>query len=373
MKQNRKRKLLIIINNFLIGGVERSMFDILSRLDRDKFDIEIATVIGSGPLESEFRSLNFPIYLLGQNIDQDRSLFDKVRWVILAPLTLLRLVAIIKRIRPDLVLTSLYQAEILGMCAAKISGVKERIMIQSDAVELPMIRAFFKRSLSLRLSTKIIAISNTVSTFMVKRWRVPISKIKVIYNGIDFEKFNVTREPRDILTLGIVGRLEKIKGVDIFSQAIVKLKQDYSLEPNVLFVGDGSMRKSLEELMDRSQLKKVQFVGFVSNVQEWLTKIDLLVIPSRSEGFGLVMIEGLLTKCLVVASDIPAFKEIIGEKNNMFFPTNDHNALSKLLAELLVDTQKRDLLRKDLDLWIKTQSNRFDIKETVKSYESVLI
>lgn len=359
------------MNNFLMGGVERSMLDILSRLDRNKFDVEIATVLGRGPLEGEFKALGFPIYSVGSGLNQDRKLFSKVLWVILAPLTLWRLVKIMKKIKPDLVLTSLYQADILGIWGAKIAGVKERVLIQTDVSKLSLVRGVLKRELSIKQSTQIIAPSMTVKNFMVSSWMTPESKIKIIYNGVDFKKFDLVRTTTDMSTIGIVGRLEKIKGPDIFAKAILELKNRYSIEPNILFVGDGSMLGELRKLIG-NQIAKARFVGFVRNVQDWLPKIDLLVVPSRSEGFGLVLVEGLMSKCIVVASDIPAFREIIGNESSLLFSAGDYKALAKSLASILQHPQKQAALRGEIDEWINNKSNRFNIDETVKGYAALL-
>ncbi|OGY56970.1 MAG: hypothetical protein A2Y84_00625 [Candidatus Colwellbacteria bacterium RBG_13_48_8] len=373
VNQLRKKKLLLVLNNFQVGGVERLMLDILSRLDRDKFGVEIATVVGTGPLEGEFRKLGFPIHLTGPSFDQGKRLFSKVRWVILTPLTLWKLIGIMRRIKVDLVLTCPYQADLLGILAAKMAGVEKRILVQTDVAKLSPVRRFLKKWLSIVLSTKIIAISAAVKDYIVNTWMAPAGKIEVIYPGIDFEKFRAKRKPGRISTIGIVGRLEEIRGPDIFAKAAIELKTEYLMEPDILFVGDGSMRGSLEELVD-SQLSKAQFVGSVLNVREWLSKIDLLVVPSRSEGFGLILVEGLLSKCLMVASDIPVFREIINDKNksNLLFPVGDYKILAKLLAEILKDPQKQNVLRGEIDEWIKKESHRFDIEKMAKSYEALL-
>jgi len=53
----KKKKLVFIWNNFLIGGTERMLLDVLKNLDRNKFDINIITILGSGPMEEEFKQL----------------------------------------------------------------------------------------------------------------------------------------------------------------------------------------------------------------------------------------------------------------------------------------------------------------------------
>ena len=352
-----------------MGGAERLMLDILSRLNRRKFSVEIVTVVGAGPLEADFRGLGYPIYSVGPAIEEGKRLFSKVRWVILAPLTLWRLVALMRKIKPDVVLTSLYQADILGIWAAKASGVKDRIIIQHDVIPLSYARRIFKKY-AIKLSTKVITVSRAVQTFMVSEWSVPERKIKVVYGGVDFGKFRGQRALNRNLVVGVVGRLEKVKGPDIFVKAALELKKTHHMEPEILMVGGGSARSPLGKLIGK-ELSKIKFVGSVSNAHDWLKKIDVLVVPSRSEGFGLVLIEGLLSKCLVVASDIPAFREIVDGQNGLLFPMGDHKRLAAILAQLLTNHKEQATLRKGTDNWIKNDSRAFNIETTVSAYEAL--
>jgi len=61
----QKKKLVFIWNNFLIGGTERMLLDVLKNLDRNNFDINIITILGSGPMEEDFRDLGCSIFFAG--------------------------------------------------------------------------------------------------------------------------------------------------------------------------------------------------------------------------------------------------------------------------------------------------------------------
>ncbi|MFA5360548.1 MAG: glycosyltransferase [Candidatus Paceibacterota bacterium] len=207
----QKKKLVFIWNNFLIGGTERILLDLLENLDRNKFDINVITILGSGPMEEEFRKSGSLIFFAGSK-KYPSSVFSKMIWVLSTPLILLRLIVFLKKINPDTIVTSLYQSDILGYLA-NISLDKRIVSIQHDMVKKGL---FVKRlkTKALKKADKIIAISEDVRQFLIEYFGVSDSKIEVIYNGVNFEKFFSFQKPDDNWepVFGIIARLDKIKG-----------------------------------------------------------------------------------------------------------------------------------------------------------------
>lgn len=123
------------------------------------------------------------------------------------------------------------------------------------------------------------------------------------------------KENNDIITIGVVSRLEHIKGMDLVVPAFAKV---YEKNKNVrlLVVGDGSLRHQMEEDASRSHLCKIiEFAGMQQqrDLQSYYDKIDVLLMPSRSEGFGLTAIEGMARGCVLVASNTGGLPEVVGE------------------------------------------------------------
>ena len=124
------------------------------------------------------------------------------------------------------------------------------------------------------------------------------------------------RENKNIITIGVVSRLEHIKGMDLVVPAFAKV---YAKHKNVrlLVVGDGSLRQQMEEDADRLQLgKNIEFAGMQkqTDLQSYYDKIDVLLMPSRSEGFGLTAIEGMARGCVLVASNTGGLPEVVRER-----------------------------------------------------------
>lgn len=189
--------------------------------------------------------------------------------------------------------------------------------------------------------SKIIAISETVKRDILKSNNLEDNVI-VLNNAIDLSKFDA--EPREIrkenCILGCVGRIapEK-KGQDLLLKAIKKLKVQY---PQLKCHFFGEPMKGHENLLD--ELKDlaitlgvenhVVFEGNSNTIPSVLAKIDILVVPSRYEGFGIVVLEGMASYRPVIASDIDGPKEIIKVDNNygILFESENVDDLSQKIA-----------------------------------------
>lgn len=111
--------------------------------------------------------------------------------------------------------------------------------------------------------------------------------------------------------LGVVGRLSPEKGVDVFLQACRTLV-DRGVKFTAVIAGDGPARVALEQLRDALGLAAhVGFLGTTVNIERVYASIDLLVIPSRSEGLPNVMLEALRADVPVVATRVGAIPEVL--------------------------------------------------------------
>lgn len=115
------------------------------------------------------------------------------------------------------------------------------------------------------------------------------------------------------LTIGVVSRLESIKGMDLVVPAFAQVKACHP-EMQLLIVGDGSLRKQMEEQTHKAGLEKaVEFAGRQpqEKLSSYYDRIDILLMPSRSEGFGLTAIEGMARGCVVVAARTGGLPEVV--------------------------------------------------------------
>lgn len=368
-----KKKIVFIWNNFLIGGTEQVLLEILNNLDKSRFKASIITILGSGPMESEFRKLEFPIFFAGPK-KYSSSLLFKVRWILSTPFILLRLIVFFKKNNPDTIITSLYQADILGIFSAWLFGVKRKIIIHHDVVRINPIFRWLKIK-ALNKANKIIAISNEVKTFLQEYFKVPASKIEVIYNGIDFEKFSSFQKPDKDWepVFGIIARLDKIKGHIYILEALKKIKSEGVKLPAFIFVGDGPERKNLEIFAEENDLTNIKFVGEVLEIGKYLKQMDVFVLPSLSEGLGISLIEALVAKKLIIASNIGGIRELIEHnKTGILVRPANVDDLYQAIKWVIENKNEALKLRTASFEWINKNRNLFDSKDVSKKYSEVL-
>jgi len=135
----------------------------------------------------------------------------------------------------------------------------------------------------------------------------------VIYRGLDFPEMRGKEKKTDQVSLGFVGRLVKLKGVDLLISAFADLVVE-NPHLTLQIVGDGEERDSLEKQVKSLGLEGVvQFLGFQEKEeiqQRLLPSWDVFVNPSLQEGLPTTVIEALFAQCITVATDVGGTREI---------------------------------------------------------------
>ena len=153
----------------------------------------------------------------------------------------------------------------------------------------------------------------------ISKWNIPFIKkfsktpIEVIYRGLDFPEMRRKEKKTDQVSFGFVGRLVKLKGVDLLISAFADLVVENS-HLTLQIIGDGEERNSLEKQVKNLGLeRKVQFLGFQDKEeiqQRLLPSRDIFVNPSLQEGLPTTVIEALFAQCITVATDVGGTREI---------------------------------------------------------------
>jgi glycosyltransferase involved in cell wall biosynthesis len=185
-----------------------------------------------------------------------------------------------------------------------------------------------------------IAISNAVKSYLIKRGEVPNGyTIDVVYYG--FQKdISTNSVGMDLITnlmngqssnykIGTIGRLVPQKDYptlfSAFSSVLKSMPNTY-----LYIVGEGYLQKDLIELSKSLGIKdQVHWIGKTEYIKEFLSKIDLFILPSKYEGFGLVLLEAMVAKKPVIAANNSAIPEVLGKTYEGLFLTGDVNALAQ--------------------------------------------
>ena len=193
-----------------------------------------------------------------------------------------------------------------------------------------------------RRADKLVCVSEAMKTYYSK-W-FPESKLEVIYNGI--AEINSSFIPdNDVLqsvhnfhssglkVMGSIGILTKRKGID---QILYLLAAEKYLA--LIIIGDGKELANLISLSEKLKISdRCKFCGFRSNALIYLKHFDFFIMPSRSEGFGLALIEAIQQKIPVICTDIAVFKELFGDDEVTFFKSGKQGSLSDAI-KTAIDT-----------------------------------
>lgn len=170
------------------------------------------------------------------------------------------------------------------------------------------------------VSDAVIAVSKAGEKSYEQVYSVPQSKKYIVYNGIGSELINMGKQnvidgcqPYKLL---YIGRLNKIKGVDLLLRAVSTLKNDYELQLSI--VGDGPERGTLESLMGDLGLEHIVcFCGESMDIQKYLSNADIFIYPSMcQEVFGISLVEALSYGVPCVANCLGGIPEIIQDGYN---------------------------------------------------------
>jgi glycosyltransferase involved in cell wall biosynthesis len=185
---------------------------------------------------------------------------------------------------------------------------------------------------------KIVCITLAMKKYYEKWYHS--SKLLVIPNGISAETSSSSPDD-DIIraiddlhskgfrVIGTAGILTWRKGIDQVLRLLVS-EREYSL----LVIGNGKELVKLKRLAHRLDItSRCVFTGFRNNAVRYFKYFDLMIVPSRSEGFGRVLVEAVQQKVPVICSDISAFKEIFTSNEVTFFKLEDLNSMIQALDE----------------------------------------
>ena len=156
----------------------------------------------------------------------------------------------------------------------------------------------------------------TPETVLKKRNHFTIHNCLSINNSrisIDNSKLSALNSKPNSYTLGVVSRLEKIKGMDLVVPTFAKVLKEHP-NTHLLVVGDGSLRATMEQqATELNCAGNITWVGRQpqEGLNKWYNQMDIVLMPSRSEGFGLTAIEAMSNGCVMVASNVGGLPEVV--------------------------------------------------------------
>ncbi|MFH1459685.1 MAG: glycosyltransferase family 4 protein [Candidatus Omnitrophota bacterium] len=353
--EQRKLKVAQIITRMDWGGSPDIVRLLCENLDRDRFNIKFITGASDNPTQKTkifFENLEDNLIFIKQLKRNISPIDDFIAFI--------KLVSIFKREKFDIVHTHTAKAGALGRLAAKFCGVK-KIIHTSHGLNF---YGYFGRLLSqivvwvekfLALFTDKFIVLTKLEKNDLQNYRITDgSKIIMVNTAVEADKFIKAHKNEIIvrrrkfgisdekLIVGMVGRLEPIKGPEYFVDMANLACKKYN---NLQFIcaGEGSLRLSLQEKIEQLKIKdKFIFTGWHNNVLEIISLLDILVLASLNEAVGLVLIEAQAQGVPVIATRVGGIPEIVEDgKSGILVKPQDAQSLFNALEELIKDPVKR--------------------------------
>jgi glycosyltransferase involved in cell wall biosynthesis len=323
-------RLLLVVDSLDVGGAERHVVDLAVALSRQAYEVTVACSV-AGDLSGLLEGANIPV----------QPLLDQLvkRRVSAAYARELRRLSREKCV--DLVHAHIYASAAAAALATLGTGVPLVVTEHTEAVWRGR-RARLVSRWFCRRASRVIAVSGAVRRRLVEQDDVPPEKIAVIPNAVPANPDQESGAPplpdglRDGPLVGIVARLQYEKGVATFLEAAARVAK---VVPRARFivVGDGPLRTDLHALVGRLGLEQnVRFLGFRSNPRALIGLLDVLVVPSHTEGAPLVVLEAMAAGVPVVASAVGGIPDQVRHGDDgLLVPPGDPAALCEAVLVLL--------------------------------------
>jgi glycosyltransferase involved in cell wall biosynthesis len=333
---NKKIRIMHVNGRLDTGGIEEVIYTTAKYNNNEKYELAFIVYREKEGYTSKIEEMGFPIFAL----DLEKALLD-LR-------VLPKIVNIFKSYRPHIV--HFYQGSMIGRVAAKIAGIP--IIIRNE-MDLNYNRHGLRRKLSVLaknslnpLADKLIACSSAVKDFW---WKSNNDKCAVIHIPFDLSKFpsvefNSKRKffkNGKYPVIGTVSRINHEKGHKYLIQAMPKIIEAFP-SVRLKIVGTGPLLKDMKGLAESMALSSsIEFTGFVQDLFQELSRMDVFILPSLTEGFPVSILEAMAAELPIAASAVGGIPEMVEHGNTgLLFAPKNPDSISDAIVGMLSDNRR---------------------------------
>lgn len=385
---DRMKKILFVLDERKMGGVSILLEDILSKLNLEKFEVDVLILHNHG---ERLEQLPSNVHLLSGTsyfnvIDQ--PLHDLIKrknfillWKKVALVFSLKTGFIMKKLVKERkkILTKEYDVEIAfksGFCSifTAVGNSKKKISWVHEDYRTNDATKKYRRLFEKVFSKMHVVVGITPDVVTAFQEKYPnCTNIMVIKNLVNTDKIieksqELVSFPKDKLTFISVGRLHEVKGYDRLIHACSRLVQEGIWKDSVLsIIGDGNEYETLHQLIQELNLQnKVYLLGRKDNPYAYVKQADLFLLSSRTEGFGNVMIESMILQVPVLATRVANIDETLQHETYGFIVKNSEEGIYLGLKNIFLHpellTEKKRALK----------NYHYDNEQIMKQIEQLL-
>ncbi|MDC1379399.1 glycosyltransferase [Algibacter sp.] len=374
------KKILFFIENLAGGGAEKVLSDLITNLDKTKYEITLCSLIDIGVYNKQISKVcHYTSILPNPN---ELSVYHKILYRIKYNL--------IRNLPPKWIYNYFfkeqYDVEIAFIegYATKIIGSSSNSKSKKIAwVHIDLFANHWTKTEYSNIADEIkvyqnfnhiFCVAESVKLAFTKKFGIT-DNLHVKYNPVD--RKNILLKSKETLNFELnddtfklvtVGRLENQKGYDRLLEIVFKLKND-GFQFELWIIGEGSQRVELEDYIKSHNIEAhVKLLGFQKNPYKFISKSDAFICSSRSEGYSTVVTEALILGKPVVATNCSGMTELLRD--------NEYGLITKNNTEDLYAELKHFLEDKELQLHYTNKSEErskdFDIRKTIQNIEQQL-
>jgi glycosyltransferase involved in cell wall biosynthesis len=336
-------KILYIVTQADLGGAQKSTL-----LLAGHFGGEIAAGSEKSELFDLAQKQNLPIHKLKFLKRGINPVFDL--------LALVELFFLIRKNKPDIAHLNSSKAGFLGSIAGKLAGAKVIFTARGfvfNEPHTPLAKLLFivlEKFASL-FRDQIITVSKADETSALNHKLIDPKKITTIHNAVPPVNFTERIEarkrlgiPDDKFLIGTIANFYPTKGLDILIISAAKLPSEILNKIHFVIIGSGPKEQNLKLLTTTYNLQPLfSFTGQITNASTLLRAIDVFVLPSRKEGFPLVLLEAMQAGLPIIATDVGGNKEALGDSALLISPEKPQE-LQQAMVEIINNPERRLLL-----------------------------
>ena len=366
-----KKKVLFAIESLAGGGAEKVLATIIKNIDKTKFDVTVLTIVKTGvyveevekyctliSMLPEYEKLTNPIAKIKYKVDYKKIYNEDCAKIYK------------KYVKNEYdVEIAFVEGFVTKLVASSWNKKSKKIAwVHVDLIQRSYADGYFSNNEAhkecYKKYDKVLCVSKTVLD--VYKQKFGLTNGMVCYNPVDsheLAKYKKEYEIQDKLNICCVGRLENQKGFDRLIKILGKLRlSDYVVD----IYGSGTMKDELDQLIQKYGLEKyVHLRGFQKNIYEAMSKYDLLISPSRAEGFSLVVAEAMCMGIPVLSTDCAGPNELTDYGKYGILVENSDEALENAIRNIF--EKKEELYR--YHKLSEERSNIFKIENVMKEIE----
>jgi glycosyltransferase involved in cell wall biosynthesis len=325
----------------------------------------------------DFEHMVYPLRPKGAVFDIDTEIIER-DWCNYNPRKFFEIIKLVKDRKVDILAVHLSKPIMGGLLATKFCDVKV-IVHEHGPLVRPGVQYSFYRFMLKRLwkrAAAFIAVSNDMRDELVSRASIDPSVIKVVPNAVDLSEFDPAKTDRqasrssmdvedDDIVIGYVGRLNKVKGIDVLLQSAAKLPERFK----VVLAGTGAEEQSLRSLAEELSIEqRVKFLGLCRDVPGLMAGFDIGVVPSRAEPFGIVGLELMRMGVAVVSTGVSGMADyMVDGENSLLVGVDRPDEIAESVQRIINNGQLRQRL---IDAGNAT-AERFSVARCVAAIEDV--